>query len=477
MDKTEIEFDYKKTYDLFLAYGQEHVFRGWDRISPQQKLAFLQQLKNVDLDLVRSLSEEFILNGQQQKNVNGKFSLPNVIPIAKNEEQQKQAEVAFKLGEEFLQSGKVGLILVAGGQGTRLGFAGPKGKFTVTPVKKKSLFQLHAEKILALSKRYQTSLPWYIMTSESNDAETKVFFSENSYFGLNPSDVIFFQQNMIPAVNESGQLFLQSEDRIFTNPDGHGGTLGALKKSGALQDMAERGLEQLFYFQVDNVLAKIGDPLFVGYHAQADSDMSCKVVEKNSPEEKVGVVGYADGDLTVIEYSDLPKELMFAKNEDGSLVYGAGSIAIHMLKRAFIEKLTDGSLNLPFHLAHKKIAHLNESGEKIEPQKPNGYKFETFIFDALQYAANPVIMQVERKKEFSPVKNARGDNSLQTVVRDMNNLFGSWFEMAGIEVPRDSETNDVQFNLEISPLFAMDQTEFLEKYDAQIKLHDNLYLG
>jgi len=315
------------------------------------------------------------------------------------------------------------------------------------------------------------------MTSEVNDTETRAFFAENSYFGLNQSDVFFFQQNMIPAVNESGQFFLQSKSRIFTNPDGHGGTLSALKKSGALKDMADRGLEQLFYFQVDNVLVNICDPIFIGYHTQADADMSCKVVQKKSPEEKVGVVGYSDNKLTVIEYSDLPRELMFAKNNDGSLVFGAGSIAVHMFKRSFIEKLTNGSLKLPYHLAHKKISYLNESGEIIDPTEPNGYKFETFIFDALQYATSPVIMEVHRKKEFSTVKNAQGDNSLKTAIRDMSNLFGSWFEAAGVEVPRDSNTNDVLYRLEISPLYAQDKNEFLKKYNSQVKFYDGLYLG
>ncbi len=474
---SEQKIDYSKTMEKYRSYNQEHVLNGWSVLSTEQRISLLHQLSNVDLELIQNLVEKYILNGLQKSETEVKFSPTEVISIPQTPEDLEKAKAAVQYGEEIIRSGKVGLVLVAGGQGTRLGFTGPKGKYPVTPVKNKSLFQIHAEKVLALSRRYQTRLPWYIMTSEINDEETKTFFAKNSYFGLNQSDIFFFQQNMIPGVNESGKLLLQSQYRIFTNPDGHGGILGALKSSGALKDMANRGLEQFYYFQVDNVLLKICDPVFIGYHTKANSDMSCKVVQKKNPEEKVGVVVYSNEKLTVLEYSDLPKELMFARNEDGSLIYGAGNIAVHMLSYSFIEKLTNGSLSLPYHRAHKKIPYLNESGEKINPNEPNGYKFETFIFDALQYAANPVVMEVNRKEEFSPVKNTNGDNSKLTANQAMCNLFGFWFEKAGVDVPRDTATGNVLGKVEISPLYALDENEFVNKANSELQYNDGLYLG
>ena len=280
---SEQKIDYSKTLEKYRSYSQEHVLSRWSNLSTEQRRTLLQQLSNVDLELIQNLVEKYILNGLQKTETEVKFSPPEVISIPQTHEELEIAKTAVQYGEGIIRSGKVGLVLVAGGQGTRLGFPGPKGKYPMTPIKNKSLFQIHAEKILALSRRYQTNLPWYIMTSESNDDETKSFFAENSYFGLNQSDIFFFQQNMIPGVNESGKLLLQSQHRIFTNPDGHGGTLGALRNSGALKDMADRGLEQLYYFQVDNVLLKICDPVFVGYHTTANSDMSFKIVQKNTP--------------------------------------------------------------------------------------------------------------------------------------------------------------------------------------------------
>ncbi len=463
--------------ERFREYGQEHVLRFWDELTDEQKEGFLNQLESIDLELITGLAEQFVRNPASAVPPDRKLSPPHVIPVPVTEEQKRAAEEAKKVGERVLREGKVGVILVAGGQGTRLGYPGPKGKYPITPVKKKTLFQFHAEKILALSRRYGTSIPWYIMTSEANDAETREFFAANRYFGLNPADVFFFRQDMIPAVDENGRLFLERKDRVFTNPNGHGGTLLALKKSGALQDMRRRGIEELFYFQVDNVLIKICDPVFIGYHVQADAEMSCKVVPKRDPYEKVGVVGYLNGKLTIIEYSDLSEEEMLARNPDGSLMYNAGSIAIHMLRRQFIEELTAGEFSLPYHRAHKKIPHIDEKGQLVQPREPNGYKFETFIFDALQYTRNAVIMEVDRTQEFSPVKNASGINSPQTAMQALCNLWGGWLEAAGIAVPRDEHTGDVLGKLEISPLYALDVEEFVQKAPEDLRFRDGLYLG
>ncbi len=468
--------DWRSVKEQFETAGQGHVFRFWEELDEEARKHFLEQLKKIDLNLVTQLVKEFVKNPHKAK-FKGELEPADVIPIPQTPEQQQQAEEARKAGEAVLRAGKVGLILVAGGQGSRLGFPGPKGAFPITPVKNKTLFQWHAEKIRALEKRYSTTLPWYIMTSESNDAETRTFFEKNHFFGLRQDQVFFFVQDMLPAVDANGKIILDRKDHVFTSPNGHGGTLLALRKSGALDDMKKRGIEQLFYFQVDNVLVKIADPVFIGYHVQANAEMSSKVIPKKHPFEKLGVIGVLGGKLSVIEYSDLSEEDAVATNPDGTLKYNAGSIAIHMFRRDFLEAETKKGTKLPYHMAHKRIPFVDENGHRVEPEEPNGYKFETFIFDALRDTTRSVVMEVRREEEFSPVKNKTGDDSPETARRDLTDLFGRWLEAAGVTIPRDAQGHVIG-RIEISPLFALDAAELAAKIDpSTISFAGELYLG
>ena len=450
--------------------GQGHIFRFWEELSDQQRRRLLSQVRKIDFELIAKLAEQLLRS--PHKALVGEIEPVEIIPIPRNEEQLKRAEEAKRVGEKALREGKVACLLVAGGQATRLDFQGPKGKFPIGPISNKSLFQLHAEKILAISRRYGSTIPWYIMTSETNHEETVEFFKENNYFGLKGDDVFFFRQRMIPALDENGKLILDAKDHIFTSPNGHGGVLSALKESGALEDMKRRGIQEVFYFQVDNVLIKICDPVFIGYHLLEGAEMSSKAVAKRDPWEKIGILGRINGRLGVIEYSDLPRELMEARNPDGSLKYWAGNLAIHMFKVSFLER----DFNLPYHIAHKKIPYLDDRGQLVKPDEPNGYKFETFVFDALRYAERSVTMEVKREEEFSAVKNREGQDSPLTAQRDMINFFGRWLEKAGIRVPRDGEGN-VQGKIEISPLFALDEEEFLRKVDRRMGFDGYLYLS
>ena len=468
--------DWKTLKESFEKAGQEHVFRFWGELTEEDRKRFLEQLEKIDLDLLNHLTETFIRNSHVNK-FNGQLETAEVIPIPQTEEDRSRARTAKAIGEEALRKGKVGLILVAGGQGTRLGYPGPKGMFPITPVKNKSLFQWHAEKIRAIEKPYHVELPWYIMTSESNDRQTREFFKANNYFGLNSSRIFFFIQDMLPAVDQEGRIILDEKGHVFTSPNGHGGTLLALYESGALQDMRRRGVEQLFYFQVDNVLVKIADPIFLGYHIQQNAEMSSKVIPKRDPYEKLGIIGIHNGKLSVIEYSDLSEEDMLARNPDGSLKYNAGSIAIHIFRRDFLEAETEKGFKLPYHMAHKKIPFVNENGERVEPKEPNGYKFETFIFDALRDTTSSVVMETVREEDFSPVKNKEGEDSPATARRDLRDLFGCWLEKAGVKIPRD-ESNHVVGAIEISPLFALDEDELIRKIDSrEITFDGELYLG
>ncbi|MCH7755583.1 UDPGP type 1 family protein [candidate division KSB1 bacterium] len=466
--------DEQKIIDAVYDAGQGHVFRFWNELGLESRTKLLTQLGKIDLELVNSLNQKFV---QSTESLSPQQTLEpaDFISLPKTPDEVETFNNAKKIGEKALKAGRVAAFLVAGGQGTRLGFDGPKGSFPVTPIKKKSLFQLHAEKILAISTRHGSIIPWYIMTSETNHQQTVDFFESKSYFGLQPQNVMLFKQEMIPALDDNGRLILDAKDNIFRNPNGHGGSLSALKNSGALQDLKKRGADLIFYFQVDNVLTKICDPIFLGFHILKKAEMSAKIVPKTDPEEKVGVLGKIDGRLGVIEYSDLPAETQTARNSDGTLKFRAGNIATHILDVDFVEKENKGGLRLPWHLAHKKIPYLNDTGELVHPSAPNGYKFETFVFDALADAERAVFLEVKRENEFSPVKNADGNASPATARRDMINQFGSWLEKAGVSVRKDTQGN-VQSEIEITPLFAMDAKELAEKVNSDLSFDGSLYL-
>ncbi|MEE4311663.1 MAG: UDPGP type 1 family protein [candidate division KSB1 bacterium] len=465
----------EKVFAMAKAYGQEHVFKYWPELDENQKTRLVDQFNSIDLDLISELTKRYIIDSEATASP-GQLEPADIIPVPQTDDQQKEAVRARMAGEELLRYGKVGVILVAGGQGTRLGFDGPKGIMPIGPVSNKSIFELHSDKISALMRRYRQPLPWFIMTSRVNDAETKRFFQRHDYFGLDKKDVIFFQQSMIPAVNANGKLILDYADHIFENPDGHGGTLFALKKSGALEFMQSRGIEHVFYYQVDNVLINICDPYFLGYHVLAEAEMSAKVTPKRDPYEKVGVIGKLDGKTTVIEYSDLSKRDMEARNPDGELKYNGGSIAIHAIDVDFIEKIVSGDIELPFHKAFKKIPCYDQQRGTVTPESPNGYKFEMFIFDALPLADKTAVMEVNRSDEFSPVKNASGEDSPDSAKRDLINYHGRMLKQAGVDVPFDEEGNVVG-SVEISSLYALDVQELEAKIKPDLVFKDQLYLA
>ncbi|MFQ5653036.1 MAG: UTP--glucose-1-phosphate uridylyltransferase [bacterium] len=464
----------QRIIDRTVAAGQEHVLRFWQDLAPASRDKLLAQLSQIDFDLVAKHHKSF-LQARQSRPHKARFEPAEFIPIPKSAAEREAANRAKLEGEEALRRGRVAAFLVAGGQGTRLGFDGPKGKFPISPIRKKSLFQLHAEKILALSRRHDTAIPWYIMTSKTNHEETVELFERQHYFGLRPAEVMFFRQEMVPALDPNGKLLLETKDHIFENPNGHGGSLSALKNSGALDDMKDRGIDLIFYFQVDNVLVKMCDPLFLGVHLQQRADMSAKIVVKTDPEEKVGVLGRIDGKWGVIEYSDLSEQEKTASAPDGSLRFKAGNMAIHVLSVAFVERENKGGLRLPWHVAHKKIPFLDANGRLVAPEGPNGYKFETFVFDALKDAKRAVFLEARREAEFSPVKNATGVDSPESARQDLMRMFARWLQRAGVHVPCEADGSP-QPLIEISPLFALDAEEVERKVSAGLTVSDSLYL-
>jgi UDP-N-acetylglucosamine/UDP-N-acetylgalactosamine diphosphorylase len=432
------------------------ALEGPDRESLEAEVAGL------DLGLVTRLVRELV--GGEGPAVHGEIAPPPpdaLIPLPRTDADRERAARAHEAGEALLREGRVAAVLLAGGQGTRLGFDGPKGLYPHAPITGSVLFATHAAKIAALRARHGTALPWFVLTSPQNDAATRAAFEEAGWYGLEPGSVRFVVQGTLPAVDkDTGEILRDAPGHIALSPDGHGGLLSALRSSGALDEMAAAGASTIFTFQVDNPLLPVADTGFLGYHALAGADMSSMVVRKIGPAEKMGVIALVDGHTAVVEYSDLPDALAEEVDAEGELVYWAGSIAVHCIEVDFARRLTDGGLRLPFHRALKKVPFVDEAGTRVEPAEPNAVKFETFLFDALPFADRTVTVEAAREDVFSPIKNAEGADSPDTARRDLNRRNARWLEAAGVTVPRghDGEPIDV----EIDPRFALDAEELAE---------------
>lgn len=372
---------------------------------------------------------------------------------------------AIPRGEAALRAGEIAVLLVAGGQGSRLGFDKPKGMFPVGPVSGATLFQIHAEKVLALRKRYQTSIPFLVMTSPATHLETTEFFFEHQHFGLPKDEVFFFQQGTMPALDlKSGQVLLEAPGKPFLSPNGHGGVLTALATSGLLDNLKYRGIRHVFYFQVDNPLVNIADPAFLGRHIESNSEVSSKVVFKDRPEEKVGLLVLINGRCGIIEYSDLPSELAQARDPHGTLLYRAGNPAIHIFAIDFLEKVARGEHRLQYHIARKKVPYYDAEQDKVVvPECENALKFELFIFDALPMAKRWLAVETTREEEFAPLKNLTGHDSPATVRELMLAQARRWLGLLDGEV-------------EISPLFALDAAEARAKLPSSFHITQPTYL-
>ena len=441
--------------DALASHGQSHVLRHADALSPSERKAFLAQLAAVDLPLVARL----VKGGEDAKTDYAAVKPAPYIGLG------SPAGAARAHGESLLRAGKVAVFTVAGGQGTRLGWKGPKGTFPATVVTGKPLFRVFAEQIAAAEKRYGRSLPWYIMTSPLNSADTQAFFRDNNWFGRNPADTFLFEQGTMPSVTFDGKLILETPSSLALNPDGHGGAIRALHASGALEDMQARGVEHMSYFQVDNPMVRIADPVFLGLHAAGEgssAEMSSKMVAKRNAAEKVGVFCEVAGKTAVIEYSDMPAELTNSLDAQGRLRFNAGSIAIHAISVEFMQRLTAGDFALPFHRAKKKVPYWCDTQQKtVEPAEPNAIKFEAFIFDALGLARKSLVMETSRTEEFAPLKNATGEDSPAWSHQIQSNRNGDWLEKFGVKIPR-KPNGDVDARIEIAAETALEADDLAD---------------
>ena len=466
---------YKEWSEKLKQFRQYHLLAYWDELGENNRELLVDQLENIDFGLMQKL-QLLIKDGE----ANGRHAGSELVPtkvhrLPKNAEQNEFRRKAKVVGEDALGAGTVGVILVAGGQSSRLQYEDPKGFFPVGPVSNRSLFQYYAEQILALERKYDSIIPWFIMTNPFSLQATTDFFQNNDYFGKDKSSIHFFAQRMLPAVDSTGNVLMETKYSPALAPDGHGGLLNALHANRLTDKMDQQELEHLFYFQVDNPLVKIADPVFLGCHILDNADISAKTLKKSNPEEKLGNIVRINGAYSVIEYTELSIEEKNRTTETGELYFNQGSIGIHIFDKNFLKRIAADGKSMPFHVSEKSVKCLDKNGQLNKPSTPNAFKFEQFIFDAFTQTQNICVVEVERSQEFSPIKNKTGVDSPDTARKDLRNYFGAFLKKAGYDVPTDND-GAVMWNLEISPLVALDAEELEERLPSDFTPDDGMVL-
>lgn len=388
--------------------GQEHLLKYYERITDDKKKEnFLNSILTIDFDAINEIYLD------SKKNITNKdFVIEPIKFIDKEKIDEKEYVEYEKLGKDIIKSGKLAVVTMAGGQGTRLGHTGPKGTFDLGLESHKSIFEILCDTLKSENERYGVSVPWYIMTSDENNSETVEFFEKHNYFGYNKGDIFFFTQSKLPMVDTNGKCLIDEKGNIKEAADGHGGIFKSILKSGALYDMQSRGIEWVFIGGVDNVLVKPVDPVLIGLSIKDNVDAAGKSIIKANPHEKVGIFCKRNGRPSVIEYSEISDELAEERLENGELKYAESHILCNLFSLNAINKIA--SIDLPYHVAFKKAKYIDCDGNLIVSEKPNAYKFESFIFDAFEKLDDLVVLRVKRQNEFAPVKNAEGEDSPET---------------------------------------------------------------
>ncbi len=383
-------------------HNQTHVMRGFDDLTSAQQETLLSQIADLQWD-------DIALAGNQTE-----IPLGEITPIEGMdvEEIDAKREEYAKIGYEAIREGKVAALLLAGGMGTRLGFDKPKGELNVGIEKTLYIFQCLINNLMDVTNVAGKTVPLYIMTSEKNNDETIRFFEEQNYFGYPKEDVAFFVQEMAAAVDYDGKLLMEEPGRLATSPNGNGGWFSSLQKAGLLEDVHKRGVEWINIFAVDNVLQRICDPAFIGATIESGKVSGSKVVRKVDPYEKMGVMCLEDGKPSVVEYYELSEDMAEATNPDGKLTYAYGVILNYIFRVDKLEEIVEK--HLPVHVVEKKIPYITETGELVKPTEPNGYKFETLVVDMIRLMDDNLPFEVVREKEFAPIKNLHGVDSLDS---------------------------------------------------------------
>ncbi len=452
-------------------FGQSHLLDQWKKLSTADQSRLDAQLQSIDFQEIADLfagTEKAV----DWKALSDKAEPPSAIRL--NEPNANfSAEEARRCGEQAIREGKIGMILVAGGQGTRLGFDLPKGMFQIGPVSNRSLFAMHVDSLRGAMRRYEKSIPMFLMTSPATDSQTRTYFDQHARLGLKEDELIIFCQGTMPAIDATtGKILMDSPFSIALSPDGHGGIVSALDRHGILKSAAERGIEHFFYAQVDNPMVRACDPLLIGYHLLAKSQMTTQVVKKRFATEKVGNVVSIDGRAHIIEYSDLPEAAANRTQPDGSLRLWAGNIAVHVMDLQFLAVSAKNGGGLPFHRAHKAVPFLNEAGTIEKPAAPNAIKFERFVFDLLPLADRTIVVEADAAEVFAPVKNADGaaTDTPSATRNAISNQHKRWLEQVGLAVSPNAK-------VEINPNWALDAEEVRRKIQNPSRILVDTYFA
>jgi len=459
------EEELKALKDKYEKAGQEQVFAFYDELKPEEQGALYQQLEPVDPEHINKITQR-ALNPPKAEGSDEKPTLeqlPESATTSTIDSKGEELGAWYDAGLELISKGEVGVVLMAGGQGTRLGSSAPKGCYDIGLPSQKSLFQLQAERILKLQllaakihSKEDVVIPWYIMTSGPTRKPTQQFFDDNKYFGLNRNNVVFFEQGVLPCITMDGKIILEAKSRVAVAPDGNGGLYQALISSGVVQNLKKRGVKHIHAYCVDNCLVRVADPTFIGFSAEKKVDIATKVVRKRNAKESVGLILQKNGKPDVVEYSEIDAETAEAKDaKDSSLLkFRAANIVNHYYSYSFLESIPEWSHRLPHHIAKKKIPYVDEKGSAVKPEKPNGIKLEQFVFDCFPFLSMDkfACMEVKREDEFSPLKNARGtgEDDPDTSKKDILLQGKRFLQAAGAVVTAEGE--DV--GVEVSPLIS-----------------------
>lgn len=392
---------YQEAYQRLKSYGQTHLLQYYDTLSPEQQAALLQQIADMDFSVLKRSVQEETPRGTLEP-----LGACTISEIA-----EKQTEYR-KIGLDAIRSGSVGAVLLAGGQGSRLGCSGPKGVFQIGVNNDLTIFECLFRNLMKVTEEAGVPVTLFIMTSEVNDAETKTFLKEKQFFGYPKESVYFFVQEMAPVVDADEKILLETKSRIAVSPNGNGGWFSSMQHAGLLNVLEQKHITWLNVFAVDNVLQRMADPCFIGATIAANCTSGSKVVAKADPEEKVGVLCLEDGKPSIVEYFEMTDDMRNLREPDGTLTYRYGVILNYLFRVDQLHKTL--SCNLPLHRAFKSVAYLTEDGTTVKPEKPNGYKLETLVLDMVHMQENCLLYEVEREREFAPVKNATGVDSVET---------------------------------------------------------------
>ena len=448
--------------DKYSKAGQDQVFTFYDSLDDASKVALYEQLSSIDPAHVNDITTRALNPPKSDDAPDTLEPLPDSATASILDSDPADIERWYAAGLDLIAQGKVAVVLMAGGQGTRLGSSAPKGCFDIGLPSHKSLFQIQTQRIrkiqdLAAKKTPGDKtgvVPWYVMTSGPTRGPTETFFKENHYFGLDRSNVTFFEQGVLPCISNEGKILLESKGKVAVAPDGTGGIYNALILSGVLDDMRKRGIQHIHAYCVDNCLVKVADPVFIGFSAAKDVDIATKVVRKRNATESVGLILSKNGKPDVVEYSEIDKETAEARDpkHPDMLKFRAANIVNHYYSFRFLESIPQWASELPHHVARKKIPATDlESGETVKPEKPNGIKLEQFVFDVFPLLSLDkfACLEVQREDEFSPLKNARGtgQDDPDTSKRDIMAQGQRWVQKAGAIVTKDG-------GVEVSPLIS-----------------------